>query len=469
MGELMDPVVVLTALNVEYRAVRSLLADLRVKRHTAGTIFEEGRLRDCQTPVVIAVTGEGNLSAAVVAERANAEFRPRALLFAGVAGGLKDELRLGDVVVASRIYGYHGGSVTDEGFSARPRSWEASHSLIQVSRYLDATGEWTGWLPARSSAGRPRVHFKPIAAGEIVLNSRDSPLAEQLRGSYNDAVAIEMESAGAAHAAHLGSVPMLTVRGISDLADGKKYQADAGGWQEVAAANAAAFAAAVISGAQFSDARGAPAWQRLAEALPVAWLPDFGPPRTTSSSLLELHLVPADPLAATVEVRRLATIKDELAALGREAKLFTPTEGLSAADPATVFAAAGSGLAVTADGGRSAWQPLPKDSLGAVIDTEDVVSRLTALLGALVRIDAPAPARAGLAVGVSGSGILSEGRVADLPRRTARLRTSVAPLRVQAGDTLPYARIAARTSDVAEELAARLLLAFRAPASPVRW
>lgn len=216
-------------------------------------------------------------------------------------------------------------------------------------------------------------------------------------------------------------------------------------------------------------ARSAPAWQRLAEPLPVGWLPDFGPPRTTGSSLLELHLVSADPLATTVETRRLAGIKDQLAALGRAEKLFTLTEGLSATDPATVFTAAGSGLAVTHDGQRSAWQPLPKDSLGAVIDTEDVVGRLTALLNALVRIDAPTPVRAGLAVGISGNGILSEGRVADLPRKTARLRTSTAPLRVQPGDTLPYARVTDNPHDVAEELAARLLLAFRAPASPVRW
>lgn len=463
----MNAVVVLTALNVEYRAVRSLLADLRITQHAAGTIFEEGRLRDCPTPVVIAVTGEGNLSAAVLAERANATFHPRALLFTGVAGGLKDELRLGDVVVASRIYSYHGGKESDEGFLARPRSWEASHGLLQISRHLDATGEWTRWLPDWLPAEPPGVYFKPIAAGEVVLNSRDSPLAGQLRGGYNDAAAIEMESAGAAHAAHLGSVPMLTVRGISDLADGNKYEADAGGWQRVAAVNAAAFAAAVIVAS--SGASSAPTWRRLADPLPVGWLPDFGPPRTAGSSLLELHLVPADPLATTVEIRRLAGIKDELAALGRAAKLFTLTEGLSATDPATVFTAAGSGLAVSSDGQRSAWQPLPKDSLGAVIDTEDVAGRLTALLNALVRIDAPTPLRAGLAVGISGSGLLSEGRVADLPRRTARPRTSTAPVRVQPGDTLPYARVTDSPHDVAEELAARLLLAFRAPASPARW
>jgi hypothetical protein len=91
------------------------------------------------------------------------------------------------------------------------------------------------------------VHFAPVASGEVVLNSRDTPLARQLYEHYNDAAAIEMESAGVAQAAHLNrSVPMLTVRGISDKADGLKHEADAAGGQPEAAARAALVAVAVL-------------------------------------------------------------------------------------------------------------------------------------------------------------------------------------------------------------------------------
>lgn len=91
------------------------------------------------------------------------------------------------------------------------------------------------------------MHFRPIAAGEVVLNSRTSPLAEQLRRTYNDAAAIEMESAGVFGAGHLNrSWPVLTIRGISDRADGAKHIADKAGLQTVAAANAAAFAFALV-------------------------------------------------------------------------------------------------------------------------------------------------------------------------------------------------------------------------------
>ena len=255
MNSLLQPVVVLTALNVEYRAVRQHLTVIRTSRHAAGTVFTEGHLTGSPVPVVLAVAGEGNQGAAILAERASSLYSPRALLLVGVAGGLKDDVRIGDVVVATRVYAYHGGREGEEGFATRPRSWDAPHELEQLARHLDMTGEWTRWLPADARATPPAVHFKPIAAGEVVLDSRDSPLARRLRSTFSDAAAIDLESAGVWHAGHLGSLPVLSIRGISDQADGRKQQADAGGSQVVAAANAAAFAVALIRAMSPDSAR----------------------------------------------------------------------------------------------------------------------------------------------------------------------------------------------------------------------
>lgn len=239
-------IVVLTALELEYQAVRQSLVDCRRADHPAGTVFEVGRPAGSRGLVALAVTGEGNTAAAILAERAITMFQPRALIFVGVAGALHNDLQLGDVVVATKVYAYHGGSVQPDGFLARPRAWEAPHQLNQLARHVSRSAAWATGLPA----GRPvpRVHFRPVAAGEVVLNSRDDPLSTQLRFTYGDAAAIEMESAGVAQAAHLnGALPMLTVRGISDKADGEKHAADGRGWQPAAAANAAAFALAVIA------------------------------------------------------------------------------------------------------------------------------------------------------------------------------------------------------------------------------
>jgi adenosylhomocysteine nucleosidase len=239
-----DLVAILTALDLEYRAARETLTDLRLHPHPAGTRFEVGRIDGSNCRVSLVLVGKGNHPAAVLAERAIAEFSPAAVLFVGVAGALWPRIDLGDVVVATHVYAYHGGTSEDDGLKARPRVWEISHRADQIARHLARTGDWARRLPPGSPV--PRVRFGPIAAGEVVQDSRVSDHARWIREHYNDALAIEMEAAGVAQAAHLNdSLPVIVIRGISDRADGTKAATDAVQWQPRAAVNAAAFAIAL--------------------------------------------------------------------------------------------------------------------------------------------------------------------------------------------------------------------------------
>ncbi|MER6784240.1 5'-methylthioadenosine/S-adenosylhomocysteine nucleosidase [Streptomyces sp. NPDC000658] len=156
--------------------------------------------------------------------------QPQALLFVGVAGGLKGDIKIGDVVVASKVYGIHGGKDARQGFLVRPEAWRPSHRLEQAARH----------------ALRGKAHFKPIAVGYVVIADAASAIACHLEEHYNDAVAIEMEGAGVAQAAHLtGTLDALIIRGISDNADARKHERDAAGSQSDAARNAAQAAVAL--------------------------------------------------------------------------------------------------------------------------------------------------------------------------------------------------------------------------------
>ncbi|MFG2122941.1 substrate-binding domain-containing protein [Streptomyces sp. NPDC048710] len=226
---------ILTALQVEYDAVKGRLEDL-TRDVEGGTIFERGRLPGTAWTVVLAQTGPGNDNAAVVTKHAHDLYRPRVLFFVGVAGGLKDGVGIGDVVIGERIYDYREKQSPDGGHY-RPREWEAPWWLLQHVRHM-AFG--------REIAGRVRV--APIASGNVVLDREDSELGDLLRGNYDDAVAIEMESAGVRRAAQIvGGIDTLTIRGISDKADGGKRRADAGGSQEIAAWSAAAVAVRILA------------------------------------------------------------------------------------------------------------------------------------------------------------------------------------------------------------------------------
>jgi adenosylhomocysteine nucleosidase len=246
-------IVILTAMNLEYRAVQALMSDITVHMHPMGTLFEVGDLNGCR--VALALTGKGNQSAAVLTERAVAEFDPVAVIFVGVAGALQPHLGLGDVVVATYVYAYHGATSQDDGLTARPRTWELSHRAHQLAAHLERSGDWARRLSGEPSA--PRVHFGPVAAGEIAHYSAVSDARQWLREHYNDALAVEMEAAGVAQAGHLNdAVPTIMVRGISDYADDGKSATDNAGWQPRAVAGAAAFAGALASVLAAESAQG---------------------------------------------------------------------------------------------------------------------------------------------------------------------------------------------------------------------
>lgn len=449
-----DTVVVLTALETEYTAVWNLLEEPAVHRHAAGTRFEVGRIRGGAGRIALAVVGAGNGPAAVLAERAISEFRPRAVLFTGIAGALHDDLELGSVVVATKVYGYHGGFEERTGFSARPQAWDADHELEQIARHVNRAGDWREI---------PKVCFRPIAAGEVVLNSRKTPLAQQLRLHFADAAAIEQESAGTAKAAQLNRAPFLAVRGISDKADGRKYQTDSAGWQSIAARNAAAFTVAIAAELLVSAPQPRKiAWRRLSRPVNVSWRADITSTRSAvERCAIEVHLVPMDDYGQ-LEAQRLERLHGVLADHGRVYGLFTGTERLTSgvmSEAAWVRSAPSpdghSGLAVHLSGQRTVWSPLPYNARGSVLDRDALSEQIERSLLWLAEISSlPSPAAIALAAGLEPAVGLAESS-------RANGFCTVPHIRVLSEDAMSIPTLLDHTREAANELSARLHLAFR--------
>ncbi len=251
-------VVVLTALALEYAAVRSYLVEVTKRRTRSGTRYEVGYVRGeyLDWEVYLAEVGMGNASGAAEAAGAIESFSPQLILFVGVAGGLKpDDQSHGDVVVASMVYNVHSAKLAPRShggtdIQSRPLGVPASHRLTQLVKAIRRT-TWVadplhGGHVEGPSPVQPAVHVRPIVAGDVVLADPGSDLRKHIAQHFNDAVAIDMESFGVYETADRHGLPVLAVRGLSDLIGDKDPVAD----REVqprAAANAAAFAIALLN------------------------------------------------------------------------------------------------------------------------------------------------------------------------------------------------------------------------------
>lgn len=231
--------VILTALRLEYMAVRAHLGNFREEVYD-NTVYEIGTFSTPQQTweVCIAEIGMGNEKAALAAQNAMNYFKPSVALFVGVAGGLKEVIR-GDVVCAEKIYGYEFGKDTKEGFKIRPEVGNSSFSMVERAKAEGRKDDWQKRIQQPADI-TPTVFIAAIAAGEKVVGP--SSVYQFLRDNYSDAIAVDMEGYGFSLAMQRKpEINALVIRGISDLIRGKGAAADKK-WQPIAARNASAFA-----------------------------------------------------------------------------------------------------------------------------------------------------------------------------------------------------------------------------------
>ena len=201
------------AMHEEIAALRPCLDSLRTERR-AGRDFHFGRLDGHD--VILVRCGIGKVAAATTTAVLLDAFDACALLFTGVAGGLGEGVRVGDIVVATTLLQHD--------MNAEPLfpRWEVP--LTGRARF-DADPTWTARL-ARASrtlaaadthAVAATIHQGLVLSGDRFVATRAE--SDQLRALLPDALAVEMEGAAVAQVCHDFGRPFGVVRSISDRAD----------------------------------------------------------------------------------------------------------------------------------------------------------------------------------------------------------------------------------------------------------
>lgn len=215
---------ILAAMPQELQAVLDLMPDERRETH-AGRDFWRGHLHGQE--VVATLSRIGKVAAATTATLLVERHRAQTVLFIGVAGGLGDGVKVGDVVVADALVQHDMDAsplfprheVPLYGRSRFPADAQMRERLLAAARRMLAD--------ARSHLGHeaiedfalhaPAVHHGLIASGDRFVSTAAESRA--LREALPDALAVEMEGAAVAQVCHDLGVPCAVLRTISDRAD----------------------------------------------------------------------------------------------------------------------------------------------------------------------------------------------------------------------------------------------------------
>lgn len=226
------PIGIMAAMPQELQALLDLMPDEdRVQR--GGRTFWRGHVQGRE--VVAVLSGIGKVAAATTATLLIDAFGVSQLWFTGVAGGLGEDVRVGDVVVADALVQH---DMDASPLFPRHELPGLGVSRLHppaplVARVADAVRETLS--PQRLAPGGPLAHIHPetlglrapqvhtglIASGDQFVNSADD--VETLRRHLPGVLAVEMEGAAVAQVCEAFATPYAVVRTISDRADASAH------------------------------------------------------------------------------------------------------------------------------------------------------------------------------------------------------------------------------------------------------
>ncbi|MBS3949892.1 MAG: 5'-methylthioadenosine/adenosylhomocysteine nucleosidase [Peptococcaceae bacterium] len=164
--------------------------------------------------VVAVIGGVGKVSAAASLSYLLSSFDIEKIIGVGVAGGIAEDLRVGDVIICSEAmqydmdvtaFGYEPGMIP----GLRLAIFEANSKLV------DAAMTAANFAQIDVTIRKGRV----LSGDKFIASVEGSKLRQTFSGDC-----VDMETAAWAHVAHLYKVPWVGIRSISDQADGEAPQ-----------------------------------------------------------------------------------------------------------------------------------------------------------------------------------------------------------------------------------------------------
>ncbi len=223
---------IMAAMPQELQALLDLMPDEACVQR-GGRTFWQGHLQGRE--VVAVLCGIGKVAAATTATLLADGFGVAQIWFTGVAGGLGNDVRVGDVVIANALLQHDlNASPLFPRYEVPGLGVSRFHPPPDlVTRLADAVrdtlspqalapGGALSHIPLHTlGLQSPRVHTGLIVSGDQFVNSGED--ADTLRHHLPDVLAVEMEGAAVAQVCAAFGLPCAVVRTISDRADASAH------------------------------------------------------------------------------------------------------------------------------------------------------------------------------------------------------------------------------------------------------
>jgi adenosylhomocysteine nucleosidase len=180
----------------ELELLLPLLQDSEESR-MGGFVFYRGNMG--KHDVMVMQCGIGKVNAAMGALTLVNAFLPDYIINSGVAGGADKSVSVMDVVAGERV-AYHDVWCGPESELGRVQG---------LPLYFEGAKRLLDLLPDRDD-----IHKGLICSGDQFIDTIES--VNNIKGSFPDALAVDMESGAIAQVCHLNHVPFLAMRVISD-------------------------------------------------------------------------------------------------------------------------------------------------------------------------------------------------------------------------------------------------------------
>jgi hypothetical protein len=212
----------------------------------------------------------------------------------------------------------------------------------------------------------------------------------------------------------------------------------------------------------------------LTDAVPVPWLESSRQAWGTDEVLLEVHVVPLG--GQSLSARLLEQVEQGLPDRIRQAGLVAAAAGMSTNHArASVVAEipelrsqgvtrAGGIALVRVDGtGRCTIAfRLPGDSMGGILDQNEVTSRVASALRLAGQLDLTGAERVAVGLGLNSASMVSIGSTSSVPRTSSSLRMNSEPVHLEPDESVSRAALDRAADEVAASLARSFLRVFEA-------